>query len=340
MTDINTLQNIGEDINRNYDILKTSNIGNYVNTNVTAIPNIIQAINENLAELTLIQNQLNTTNNINQEILVKKDQLLKMKNDDLMKQLKKLEIIESNIANKDRIIEQTNYNIHKQNTNINNLIISIILAIALCILVFLYSLGRLNNKDFLILLIIIILCYLILYLYTYNIFYLKDSISYLFNARSIQSLENRLTTWSEKVHTAVKNEFIEMEQSWIENHCLCPVVEEEKVKPDVYPIDQNVFSRETPGYFYYDGTAPAQLLVPTPDPAQGLSEKIDWVDYSSNGNILYNPNTNQVSHDNKSYYNYKNTTDPIIALQKNLNNFNETAKGTSLVDSETYSTNF
>ena len=340
MTDINTLQNIGENINTNYNILKSSNIGNYVNTNVTAIPNIIQAINENLAELTLLQNQLNTNNNINQEILVKKDQLLRMKNDDLMKQLKELETIESHIANKDRIIEQTNYNIQKQNTGINNLIISVILAVILCVSVFFYGSGKLDGKKFLILLIIIILCYLFLYLYTYNIFSLKDSIPYLFNARSIQSLESRLTTWSTAVQTAVSDRLDEREETWMKNNCACPVVEEETVQVDIYAIDQNVTSKEIPGYFYHDGTAPAQLLVPTPDPALGLNQKIDWVDYSSNGNMLYNPNTNQTSYDNKSYYNYKNTTDPTIALQKQLNDFNENAKGTSLVDSETYSTNF
>jgi hypothetical protein len=111
MSDSDILQKTGENINTNYNLLKSKNINNYENTNVTAIPDIINAINENLAELTLVQNNLSTENNINQEILVKKDQLLRMKNDDLMKQLKKLEIIQSNIANKDRIIEQTNHNI-------------------------------------------------------------------------------------------------------------------------------------------------------------------------------------------------------------------------------------
>lgn len=338
MTDINTLKNIGENINTNYDVLKSTNIGNYVNTNVSAVPNIIQAINENLTELTLVQNKLNTSNNINQEILIKKDQLLKMKNNDLMKQLKELEIIESNISNKNRIIEQTNDNIQNQNTGINNLIISIILAIILCISVFLYGISKLDGTKFMILLIIIILCYIFLYLYTYNIFYLKDSVSYLFNARSIQSIENKLTTWSNAIKTDAIND---LEEKWIKNNCSCSgVVEEEPDTSNIYAIDANVISKEIPGYFYYDGTAPPQLLVPTPDPALGLNEKIDWVDYSSNGNVLYNPSINELSYDNKSYYNYKNTTDPTIALRKQLNEFNENGKDTSLVDNKTYSANF
>jgi hypothetical protein len=76
-------------------------------TNDSTTSDIIQAINENLAELTLVQNQMNMDNNINQEILIKKQQLLKFKNDDLMKQLQELEIIESNITNKDKIIQSS-----------------------------------------------------------------------------------------------------------------------------------------------------------------------------------------------------------------------------------------
>ena len=210
----------------------------YNTTNSSSTSEIIEAINENLAELTLVQNELNTDNNINQEILIKKQQLLKFKNDDLMKQLQELEIIESNIANKSKIIEQTNYNIEKGNSNINYLIISIILAIILCACVALYGYGKLDDKKFLTLVTIIALCYLCLFLYANNIFYLKDSMSYLFNARSIQSLENKLTTWQSRIETAAENNINEYKQTWIQNNCTCPI-EEESISDDVYAIDPN-----------------------------------------------------------------------------------------------------
>jgi hypothetical protein len=341
-SDINVLKNIGKN-SSDYSYLSSRNSSNYINTNVTSIPNIIQAINENLAELTLIQNKLNTDNNINQEILVKKDQLLRLKNDDLMKQLRDLEMIESNIANKDRIIEQTNYNIDNQNSSIYNLVISLILALILCVSLFLYGTYRLDPKIFLIILIIVILCYLFLFLYTYNIFYLKDTLTYLFKAHYADRIENSVIKWADEVKTTAKNKIDELEQKWIDNHCKCPPPAP-PAPPDVpvSPLNvENVGSKEIPGHFYYDGTAPAQLLVPTPNPKKiGLDQKIDWVDYSSNGNILYNPQTNNLDYDNKQYYNYKNTTDPTIALQKGLNNLNLNGNNASLVDSETYSTNF
>jgi hypothetical protein len=319
------------DPSANYDKLKTSNMTNYKNTNTTAIPNIVKEINNNLKELTLVQNELNKENNINQEILVKKDQLLKMKNDDLMKQLRELEIIQSNIENKNRIIEQTNDNINKQNTNINNLIISAVLAALLFIAVFLYGSGKLDKGIFSILLIIIILCYLLLFIYTYNIFYLKDAVFSIFNYGNVVKIENSVLKWADQIETRASNELNEIKQSWIQTHCDCPI-EEEQNNSDIYSNVQNVSTKEIPGYFYYDGTAPAQLLVPTPDPKIGLNEKIDWVDYSSNGSMKYNPTTNKVSNDNKNYYNYKQNN-PEMNFKKLLD------KSDKLVNRNTYTSN-
>jgi F0F1-type ATP synthase assembly protein I len=326
----------GDQIYNDYNTLKTDLSSNYISTNLSSKPSIINAINENLAELTLIQNQLNTNNNINQEILVKKDQLLRMKNDDLMKQLQDLERIESNISNKNRILEQTNYNIQQQNTNITNLIISIILAVIICLVVYLYGIDRISQPFFILVLIIIGLIYLFLFLYTYNIFYVRDAILYLFNARSLQSLENRLTTWSNAIANDINTEIKNKEQEWIDSHCSCPV-REDVVEEQVYSYDTNQGVNEQGGYFYYDGTAPAQLLVNTPDPKQiTINNKIDWVDYSSNGNMSYNSRTKVTSYDNTHYYNYKNTTDPNMALEKKLN---DPASYNLLVDSETYTVN-
>ena len=44
------------------------------------IKNIIHAINENLSELDYIQTKLNTVNNLNQEALLKKSELIKLTN--------------------------------------------------------------------------------------------------------------------------------------------------------------------------------------------------------------------------------------------------------------------
>jgi len=315
--------------------------------NNKSMQQVITAINENLAQLTLVQNQLNKENNIDQEILIKKQQLLKFKNDDLSKQLQELEIIESNISNKDKIIQQINYNIERQNMNINNLIISIVLAIILCVAVGLYAFGKIDNTKFILFVVIIIICYISLFLYTYNIFYIKDAISYLFNARSIQSLGNKLITWEDTIEKDSKKRLDDLEQSWIENNCVCPNPSDgddggqNDGSSDSYISIENKIIPEHAGYFYYDQSAPPQLIVPEPVPTIDKN-KIDWVDYSSNGNVLYNLNSNKISYDNTHYYQYKNTEDPAIKLKKNINDFNlnEVNAKKSFVNNTTYSTNF
>ena len=70
------------------------------------IMNELKSQNSFLNDSTLDLNAKNQENNVNNEILVKQDQLIKIKNDELNHQLDKLKDMENNIINKDRIIEQ------------------------------------------------------------------------------------------------------------------------------------------------------------------------------------------------------------------------------------------
>ena len=59
-TDINSYMNqlgvLGQKVNSNYDQLRLNNYSNYLNTNNNTIEELVDAINQNLAELNLIQN--------------------------------------------------------------------------------------------------------------------------------------------------------------------------------------------------------------------------------------------------------------------------------------------
>ena len=84
-----------------------------------------------------------------------------------------------------------------------------------------------------------------------------------------------------------------------------------------------------PGYFYYDGSAPPELITPnnpiplSPPYAPGdLNENIQWVDYSQNGELVisnYGPSYNEFSDTN--YYNYNNNN-PQNILQNAIDNSN------------------
>lgn len=332
--DINQLGVLGEEVNLDYNKLKANNFNNYQLTNNSTIEELVNAINQNLAELNLIQNQLTTVNNLNQEALVKKDQLLRMENDDLMKQLRELEIIQSTITNKDRLINQTNNNIETQNQNIKILVSSIILAIILLIAIVLFGLGNITMKILIFIIIIIAVLYFLLFIYSYNIFYFKDAITMLYDRRA-QKLGYQLNKWSTTIKNNVNNEIDSLNQNWIDQNCLCPATSEEASQSDseMDGIGNNINEEQVVGYYYYDGSSPAQLLIPEPKPNMKLNEMIDWVDYSPDGNSKYDTRLNKTINVNNNYYNYNSSNDPVNIQLREL----EDSK--LLVNDKTYTGN-
>ena len=330
---MNQLEVLGQQVNSDYIQLENNN---YEITNNNTIGQLVDAINQNLAELNLIQNQLNTVNNLNQEALVKKDQLLRMENDDLMKQLRELETIQSTITNKDRLIDQTNNNIESQNLNIKILVSSIALAIILLVVIILFGLGKIPMSLLILIIIIILVLYFLLYIYSYNIFYFKDAITMLFDRRA-QKLGYELNKWSDTIKTKVNNEIDSLKQNWIDQNCLCPPTTSEEgdslLDSEIVGIGNNVTEEQVVGYYYYDGSSPAQLLLPEPTHTMRLNKKIDWVDYSPDGNSKYDSTLNKTININNNYYNYNATNDPVNIQLKKL----EESK--LLVNDQTYTGN-
>ena len=315
-TDINSYMNqlgvLGQEVNTDYLQLEINNSSNYLNTNNNTVQELVNAINQNLSELNLIQNQLTTVNNLNQEALVKKDQLLRMENDDLIQQLRELETIQSTITNKDRLIDQTNNNIDSQNQNIKILVSSIALAIILLVAILLFGLGKITMSLLILISIIIAVLYFLLYIYSYNIFYFNDAVTMLFDRRA-QKMGYQLNKWSTAIKNNVDNEIDSLKQNWIDQNCLCPASTSEEASSDseMDDIGNNINEEQVVGYYYYDGSSPAQLLVPEPTPSMRLNQKIDWVDYSPDGNSIYNPKLNKTINVNNNYYNYNSSNDPV-----------------------------
>lgn len=296
---------------------------------------IIDSININLSQLNYIQNQINLKNNVNQEALLKQEELLKMENDDLMNQLKTLENIESVISNKDRMIEQTNKNIEETNVNIKLIIITIIIAIIIFIFILLFGYGIISSTMLTLIITFIIITYLFLLCYFYNIFNVKDIFSYMINKKEFEFKNSGV--YLPSVDSILKKAYIfeEDERSWIKQNCPCKNnnTQEEYDDNDNYSLKSDYdFNKLSPGYFYYDESAPPQLLVPNPENTN--SGQINWTDYSDNGVIRFNNNPqNEDNNTNNNYYNYGNSVDPKNKLINQLNN------STSLVDNITYTKN-
>ena len=295
--------------------LQESNPSVYQNTNQTAIPQITDAINQNLLQLNLIQNQLNLKNNVQQELLLKQKKLIQFENDRLYKQLQMLETIQSNILNKNAILQQINVDANKKDANIQILICSIVFIVLLLINIFLYGFKIISFPFFMIVIIFLLLLYICILIFYYNIFLFGDSISGNIQ-RNINKTEKALQKWGEIIQTDINDS---LESTWIQNHCskIQPTSPEENgsgTEESIYSsgynqledgsINENNIAhigntnaiKETSGYFYYDASSPAQQLIPTPIPSTiNLSNRIEWVDYSQNGTNQYNHNTQQRS---------------------------------------------
>lgn len=278
-------------INNATDLTAINRDLNLNNSNLTSldINDLTISINTNLEQLDFIQSQLNTFNNINQETLLKQQQLLQMENKTLMKQLKELESIQSIVINKDRMIQQTEKNMIDQQHNIYLLITCGIIGLILMIAVFLYGYKIISSSLFNIIVIAIVIIYIIIFIYYYDILYLKTALSYL-NDRKIDRLNDTLKNWKSITDKNIQTAKYGDKSQWIANHCSCPPPGEEQ-----YAKDDNsgeTITTDAPGYYYYDGNAPKQQLVPTPTQYQTGTNipypEISWPDYSASGSNYYN----------------------------------------------------
>lgn len=366
----NLIGNNNPSLISNYFNLQSKNPANYQQTNTSGVKNIVIATNNRLAELTLYANQLYALNNLNNESIIKKDQLIKLENDDLTQQLFKLENLQSTISNKNRMIEQINSDTQDTDNNIKTLMTVIILTLIFLLLIIAHGYKKIDDLVLAFLFGLIVFSFLITYMYLNNVFSFKDAI------------KNTVTNNDKKIIAAVaavantlkeetSDEIKKLRKNYIKNYCGCNpyeevITEEETIHTkkttttgdkgsagspgspgsDTYqethydlpynsvgvsPANQLYVSPENtpfqPGYFYYDGSSPQQLLTPNPEIySQNKNKKlpvIDWLDYSGNGNIKFNPNdTTQnydISYDNAQSYNSSVKTDPNVTKKKLLN---------------------
>lgn len=240
---------------------------------------------------------LNTQNqiyNINNEILVKQDQLEKIKNDELEGQLDQIKSIENSIINKDRLIEQIHVNMHNNDENIYMLYIGIFFALVLMTVVALYALEKINDKLFGILVVLLILVFVTMIMYKYNVLYFK-TVSHFIDNRKNLAILNSIKDLGSQVQSNMQERLYGSKQDFIDENCDCPVTE------DIYNEEEGASVNVVPGYFYYDKSAPKQLLVPnggdkidvSADSDSEIFDKIDWVNHDK---IMYDTNSEESGH--------------------------------------------
>lgn len=259
--------------------------------------NQLKSILDNMNLDTDSQN-VNTQNqiyNVNNEILVKQDQLEKIKNDELEDQLDKIKNIENSIINKDRLIEQVNNNMNNNDHNIYMLYIGIFFALILMVVVSLYALEKINDKLFGILVVLLILVFVIMIMYKYNILYFK-TVSHFVDNRKNLAILNSVKDLGSQVQSNMQERLYGSKQDFLDDNCDCPPIQE-----DVYNEEEGASVNVVPGYFYYDKSAPKQLLVPnggdkidvSADVDSEIFDKIDWVNHDK---VMYDTNSEESGH--------------------------------------------
>jgi hypothetical protein len=282
------LSSLGEQLNN-----ATNSIKNDYHTNPTIYDNIStlsSSLNNKINAHTVEGNQANFNANINQEILLKQEQLLKMQNDDLDSQLSSLDLSQNYINNKSRMIDQTNDALLKKNKYITFLIVTSVFSILAVVVILLYGMKQIDDKKLKILLILLFIIYVCVYLYVYNIFYLNDAFKYMFFSKEVQ-MGQKLGNWVKNVDDNIATSLYGTEQEWIDENCATPCdldnlsgEEEEDVYATYY---ENTIS-PTPGYFYNDNSAPPQLIYPSPTKSNAANTdyaKIVRPDYSTNSTM-------------------------------------------------------
>ena len=268
--------------------------------------NELKAQNQQSVSTTLnlvSKNQLKNTNN---EILVKQDQLAKIKNDRLNKKLEDLNELEHNIINKDRLIEQTNQVNQNNDKNIYTLYFGFGLSIILFIVILLYSLGKLNDKIAIVLISLIFVIFMFIILYTYNIAHFATLINFFENRRALR-IDASIGQFGSRIKTWAQERVYGNKQDWVDNNCACPASEGN------YTEEENTSVEIKPGYFYYDKNAPKQNLSPdggeqinvSVDVTKPIYDKINWVNHDNvsnnidNNNYSIEPNNNDMYKDGK-----------------------------------------
>ncbi len=218
--------------------------------------------NKDLVTANTNQNTYNQTFNINRDILLRKEQVNQMENEELEDQYKHLDQIQSNIFSKERLIEENLYYSEQSERNIRVLTGSILFVLLLFVIVGIYYTKKIDDSKFVKLCGLLFIIFLLYLCYQYNVFYLKDSLSALFSGRVATELGNKIDTKTKEMKEDIQRIRQGDYEDWKKKNCSsCSPIPSK----DVSGLDINNLSGYgySSSYFtYQDGSTPNQLINP------------------------------------------------------------------------------
>lgn len=264
---------------------KGPNIQNTISANKLKLANSVKTTNDTLKQVAHQVNSKITNVNIQNDTIYKMDEIQTMQTNELNDQLRELERIQNILATKDRLIDETNKNTDTYHSGFQLLIGFISLSILLVIPWIGYLTKNISYSIFVTIVISFFIIYAIYVAWKFNLLYLQT----LFNKKSYEkglgrdlaAFEHSAYMEGQKLAKDAREDLYGKKSTWIKNHCVCPV-EEEGGEEQIIPEGDMGEESMLKGYFYYDGTAPKQLLVPPPikNNAGLYHDQIEWPDYS------------------------------------------------------------
>jgi len=272
-----------------------NNLNTEISSDITS-NNPSELANDLNSSYNYLNNQLNSANlqnNISNEILLKQEQLLKMENDQLNTQLYNLDQAQSIISNKDTMKKQTDKELSNKNNNINFLIFMLIISLLTFCVIMLGNQGVIDNFKMNAILGVLGLHVFIAIIIFYDFLYLGTAFKNMFYNRD-DIMINKLNNWKfgSNIVNAVDTSLYGTESDWQQANCQYPCNTQQEEESTTVASYNNISTIPTPGYYYNDGSSPAQLLNPSGTYSNTNNEKelIYWPDYDQSNKIEHDYN--------------------------------------------------
>ncbi len=204
-----------------------------------------------------------STYNLNREILLRKEELNQLENEEINNQLKRLQNLQTEVFTKERLIEENLYHSKKNENNIRTLMISFIFAILLYVIISLNGNGSLSDKKMGLFCIIILIIFLIFLMYQYNVIYMKDSLNYIFSFAFLSNVGEKIEKKTQDLKQDINKARYGMDyDTWKNENCgSCPPEPSgpAEVSAEEYTTEEEDYA---PGFYYQDGSSPNQVIYP------------------------------------------------------------------------------
>lgn len=237
-------------------------------------------INANLSTQNDDNNVKASTYNAEREIVLRKEELNQLENEEIQRQLMRMQNLQSEVFTKERLIEENLYQAERNENNMRTLMGGLLFAIVLFIIISMYGSGKIDDSKLSKFFMILLVLFTIFLMYQYNILYMNDSLRYIFSFAFLSNVGEEIEEKTAKMKENIqKARYGKDYDTWKNENCgTCPPTPgPEEVSAMDYTTE---ISGYAPSFYYQDGSSPNQVIYPknTKDTAGPYTDQIHRTD--------------------------------------------------------------